>query len=108
MQGTLTDQKFQMDILKTAVISHFDDHPLLTRPVFMDDNARSHISPAVIECLHQNTISTLPRPARSPDSNPFEHLWENKICEITPQLQTLAEFEAALHQEWQQIPQQQI
>ena len=51
VQGTLTGQKYQTDILETAVIPHFDDHPLLTRPVFMDDNARPHRSCAVIECL---------------------------------------------------------
>ena len=68
--ATLTGQKYQIDILKTAVIPHFDDHSLLTRPVFMDDNTRPHRSRAVIECLRQNAISTLPWP----DLNPLEHL----------------------------------
>lgn len=111
VQGTLTGQKYQTDILETAVIPHFDDHPLLTRPVFMDDNARPHRSRAVIECLRQNAISALPWPARSPDLNPLEHLWDflgRKIREITPPVQTLLELEAALHREWQQIPQQRI
>ena len=77
----------------------------------MDDNARPHRSRAVIECLRQNAISILPWPAHSLDLNPLEHLWDilgGKIREITPQVQTLLELEAALHQEWQQIPQQQI
>ena len=77
----------------------------------MDDNARPHRSRAVIECLRQNAISTLPWPARSPDLNPLEHLWDilgRKIREITPPVQTLLELEAALHREWQQIPQQRI
>ena len=51
VQGTLTGQKYQTDILETAVIPPFDDHPLLTTPVFMDDNARPHRSHAVIECF---------------------------------------------------------
>ena len=111
VQATLTGQKYQTDILETALIPHFDDHPLLTRPVFMDDNARPHRSYAVIECLHQNAISTLSWPARSPDLNPLEHLWDilgRKIREITPPVLTLLELEAALHREWQQIPQQRI
>ena len=77
----------------------------------MDDNARPHRSLSVIECLCQNAISSLPWPARSPDLNPLEHLWDilgRKICEITPLVQTLLELEAALHREWQQIPQQRI
>ena len=77
----------------------------------MDDNARPHRSRAVIECLRQNAISTLPRSARSPDLNPLEHLWDIlgwKIREITPPVQTLLELVDALHREWQQIPQQRI
>ena len=83
----------------------------LTRPVFKDDNARPHRSRAVIECLRQNAISTLPWPARSPDLNPHEQLWDilgRKIREITPPVQTLLVLEAALHRKWQQIPQQWI
>ena len=60
----------------------------------MDDNARPHRSRAVIECLRQNAISRLPWPARSPDLNPLEHLWDilgRKIREITPLVQTLLE-----------------
>ena len=70
----------------------------------MDDNARPHRSYTVTECLCQNVILKLPWP-------PLEHLWDilgRKIHEITPPVQTLAELEAALHQEWQQIPQQWI
>ena len=56
-------------------------------------------------------MSTLPFPARSPDLNPLEHLWDIlgwKIREITPPVLTLLKLEAALHREWQQIPQQRI
>ena len=77
----------------------------------MEDNARPHRSRAVIECLHQNAISTLPWPACSPDLNPLEHFWDildRKIRVVTPPVQTLFELEATLHREWQQIPQQRI
>ena len=111
VQGTLTGQRYQTDILESAVIPHFDNHPILTRPVFMDDNARPHRSRAVIECLRQNAISTIPWPARSPDLNPIEHLWDilgRKVRAMNPPAQNLAELEAALHREWRQIPQRQI
>ena len=34
VQGALTGQKYQTDILETAVIPHFDDHPLFTISVY--------------------------------------------------------------------------
>ena len=67
VQGTLAGQSYQTDMLGSAVIPHFDNHPLLTRPVFMDDNARPNRSRAVIECLRQNAISTIPWPVHSPE-----------------------------------------
>ena len=63
-----TGQKYQTDILETAVIPHFDDHPFLTRPVFIGDNARPERSRAVIDYSRQNAISTLPWAARSPEA----------------------------------------
>ena len=45
---TLNAQQYQQEVLDDAVISHFDNHPLATRPVFMDDNARPHRGRGVI------------------------------------------------------------
>ena len=59
---TLNAQRYQQEVLDAAVIPHFDDHPLATRPIFMDDNARSH---------RGRTIETLPWPARNLDLNPI-------------------------------------
>ena len=98
-------------ILESTVIPHFDNHPLLTRPILMDDNARPHRSRAVIECLRQNAVSRIPWPAYSPDLNPIDHLWDilsRKVRAMNPTAQNLAELEAALHREWRQIPQRQI
>jgi hypothetical protein len=58
-------------IVKTFLkqVSHFDKHPLNTRPVFMDDNARPHRAHVVTDYLRDESITTLPWPARSPDLN---------------------------------------
>ena len=37
---TLNAQQYQQEVLDAAVFPHFDNHPLETRPIFMDDNAR--------------------------------------------------------------------
>ena len=107
VQGSLTGQAYQTDILESAAIPHFDNHPLLTRPILMDDNARPHRSCTVIECLRQNAVSTIPWPAHRPDLDPIEHLLDilgRKVRAMNPPAQNLAELEAALHIEWRQIP----
>ena len=48
---TLNAQRYQQEVLDAAVIPHFDNHPLVTRPIFMDDNARPHRGRAVIAHL---------------------------------------------------------
>jgi transposase len=57
------------NILEASVVSHFDNHPLNTRPVFMDDNARPHRARVVTDYLRDESITTLPWPTRSPDLN---------------------------------------
>ena len=74
---TLNAHRCQQEVLDAAVIPHFDNHPLATRPIFIDDNARSHRGRAVIAHLRNNAIETLPWLARSPDLILVEqHLWD--------------------------------
>ena len=47
IQGNLTRYQYIRDVLQPVVVHHFDNHPLVTRPVYMDDNARPHRSRAV-------------------------------------------------------------
>ena len=42
IQGNLTGDQYIRDALQPVVVPHFDNHPLATRPVYMDDNARPH------------------------------------------------------------------
>ena len=45
---TLNAKWYQQEVLDATVIPHFDNHPFATRPVLMDDNARTHRGRAVI------------------------------------------------------------
>lgn len=47
IQGSLTGDRYIHEVLDPVVIDHFDDQRLATRPLFMDDNARPHLSRAV-------------------------------------------------------------
>jgi hypothetical protein len=46
IQGNLTGDQYIRDVLQPVVAPHFDNHPLATRPVYMDDNAKPHRSRA--------------------------------------------------------------
>jgi hypothetical protein len=42
IQCNLTGDEYIRDVLQPVFVPHFDNHPLATRPVYMDDNARPH------------------------------------------------------------------
>jgi hypothetical protein len=42
IDGTLRGQKYRDQILRSLVVPYFDGHPLASRPILMDVNARSH------------------------------------------------------------------
>ena len=71
IQGNLTGDQYIRDVLQPVVVPHFDNHPLATRPVYMDDNARPHRSRAVTAYLQSEAVTSVPWSAMSLDLNPI-------------------------------------
>ena len=110
IQGNLSGDQYIKDVLQ-PVFPHFDNHPLATRPVYMDDNARPHRSRAVTAYLQSEVVTCVPWSVISPDLNHIEHIWDmldRRIQAREPPVQNIGQLEAALHRESQQLSQQDI
>ena len=111
IQGSITGDQYIRDVLQPFVVPHFDNHPLATRPVYMDDNARPHRARAVTAYLQSEDVTSVPWQGMLPDLNPIEHIWDmfgRRIQALEPPVQNIRQLEAALHREWQQLSQQGI
>ncbi|GFY24928.1 transposable element Tcb2 transposase [Trichonephila clavipes] len=77
--------------------------------VFMDDNATCHRTLAVRDCVDSEGIQRLVWPARSPDLNPIENVWDALGRQVAGRnypptnKNTLIR---ALTEEWDKLPQQ--
>ncbi|GFX39414.1 transposable element Tcb2 transposase [Trichonephila clavipes] len=77
--------------------------------VFMNDNATCHRTLAVQDCLDSEGIQRLVWPARSPDLNPIENVWDDLGRQVAGRnypptnKNTLIR---ALTKEWDKLPQQ--
>ncbi|GBN16172.1 hypothetical protein AVEN_124298-1 [Araneus ventricosus] len=91
-------------------------HPLVrpfifamdTEAIFMDDDARPHRARLVRSYLENETIPQMAWPARSPDLNPIEDVWNmlgRRIAGRSAPLDTLRELQQALLQEWELLTQ---
>ncbi|GFW82340.1 transposable element Tc1 transposase [Trichonephila clavipes] len=105
--GTMTGQRYIDEVLlphvrlfRVAVGDKF---------VFMDDNATCHRTLAVQDCLDSEGIQRLVWPARSPDLNPIENVWDALGRQVAGRnypptnKNTLIR---ALTEEWEKLPQQ--
>ncbi|GBN43787.1 Transposable element Tc1 transposase [Araneus ventricosus] len=82
-----------------------------TDVIFMDDNARPHRARLVRSYLERETIPQMVSPARSPDLNPIEHVWDmlgRRIAGHNLPLGILHELQQDLLHEWPLLPQQAI
>ncbi|GFU63595.1 transposable element Tcb2 transposase [Trichonephila clavipes] len=79
--------------------------------LFMDDNAPCHRTVAAEQLLESEDIERMDWPARSPDLNPIEHVWDflgRLLAAPTLPPVTIQELRLALQDEWAAMPQQLI
>ncbi|GFU67978.1 transposable element Tcb2 transposase [Trichonephila clavipes] len=79
--------------------------------LFMDDNAPCHRTVAAAQLLENEDIERMDWPARSPDLNPIEHVWDlldRRLAARTLPPVTIRELRLALQDEWAAMPQQLI
>ncbi|GFV32669.1 HTH_Tnp_Tc3_2 domain-containing protein [Trichonephila clavipes] len=78
---------------------------------FNDDNAPCHRTVAAEQLLESEYIERMDWPARSPDLNPIEHVWDflgRRLAARTLPPVTIRELRLALQDEWASMPQQLI
>ncbi|GFV74293.1 transposable element Tcb2 transposase [Trichonephila clavipes] len=105
--GTMTGQRYidevvlpHVRLFRSAVGDKF---------VFMDDNATCHRTLAVQDCLDSEGIQRLVWPARSPDLNPIENVWDALGRQVAGRNYTPTNKNTlirALTEEWDKLPQQ--
>ncbi|GFY27454.1 transposable element Tcb2 transposase [Trichonephila clavipes] len=105
--GTMTGQRYIDEVLLPRVrlfrVSVGDKF------VFMDDNAKCHRTLAVQDCLDSEGIQRLVWPARSPDLNPIENVWDalgRKVAGRNYPPTNKNTLIRALTEEWDKLPQQ--
>ncbi|GFX97946.1 transposable element Tcb2 transposase [Trichonephila clavipes] len=79
--------------------------------LFMDDNAPCHRTVAAEQLLESEDIERMDWPARSPDLNPIEHVWDflgRRLAARTLPPVTIRELRLALQDEWAAMTQQLI
>ncbi|GFY15370.1 HTH_Tnp_Tc3_2 domain-containing protein [Trichonephila clavipes] len=78
---------------------------------FHGDNAPCHRTVAAEQLLESEDIERMDWPARSPDLNPIEHVWDflgRRLAARTLPPVTIRELRFALQDEWAAMPQQLI
>ncbi|GFV19771.1 transposable element Tcb1 transposase [Trichonephila clavipes] len=79
--------------------------------LFMDDSAPCHLTVAAEQLLESEDIQRMDWPARSPDLNLIEHVWDflgRRLTARTLPPVTIRELRLVLQVEWAAIPQQLI
>uniref|UniRef100_A0AAZ3NMS6 Tc1-like transposase DDE domain-containing protein n=1 Tax=Oncorhynchus tshawytscha TaxID=74940 RepID=A0AAZ3NMS6_ONCTS len=99
---------YREDILLPHVVPFLQAHPDMT---LQHDNATSHTARSVHDFLQDRNVSVLPWPAKSPDLNPIEHIWDlldGRVRARAIPPRNVRELAGALVEEWDSISQQEL
>ncbi|GFV73948.1 transposable element Tcb2 transposase [Trichonephila clavipes] len=105
--GTMTGQRYIDEVLLPHV--RLFRGAVGDKFVFMDDNAACHRTLAVQNCLDSEGIQRLVWPARSPDLNPIENVWDalgRQVAGRNSPPTNKNTLIRALTEEWDKLPQQ--
>uniref|UniRef100_A0A8C7W4M5 Tc1-like transposase DDE domain-containing protein n=1 Tax=Oncorhynchus mykiss TaxID=8022 RepID=A0A8C7W4M5_ONCMY len=108
-RGSLTAIRYRDEILRPLVRPYAG----AVGPGFllMQDNTRPHVAGVCQQFLQEEGIDAMDWPARSPDLNPIEHIWDimsRSIHQHHVAPQTVQDLADALVQVWEEIPQESI
>ena len=107
--GTLNGERYITDILQEYVIPFA---PFVgDNFILMHDNARPHTARIVTGFLRDTNIDVMDWPARSPDLNPIEHMWDALGRAVRGRLnppETLEQLSETLIEEWNRIFEQYV
>ncbi|KAL0881938.1 hypothetical protein ABMA27_001695 [Loxostege sticticalis] len=107
--GSLTAPRYVEEILNEHVGPFLVN--MVAHSIFMQDNARPHSAHLVNAYIQDVDITRMEWPARSPDLNPIEHLWDEIgrcVKQRSPAAAILRELRNALVEEWSNIDQNRI
>uniref|UniRef100_A0AAZ3PB74 Tc1-like transposase DDE domain-containing protein n=1 Tax=Oncorhynchus tshawytscha TaxID=74940 RepID=A0AAZ3PB74_ONCTS len=106
--GNLKAVRYRDDILLPHVVPFLQAHPDMT---LQHDNATSHTACSVFDFLQDRNVSVLPWPAKGPDLNPIEHVWDlldRRVRARAIPPRNIRELAGALVEEWGNISQQEL
>ena len=106
--GNLNAVCYREDILLNHVAPFLQAHADMT---LQHDNATSHTAHSVHDFLQDRNVSVLPWPAKSPDLNPIEQVWDlldRRVRARAIPPRNVRELAGALVEEWGNISQQEL